>query len=76
MGRWRKGALFDRLSVNALSTQYLMPTLIQFFIGKPTASPDADKQMSKQLAVTRSSGVSNPFKLVTQTENRQIQLPA
>jgi ubiquitin conjugation factor E4 B len=33
MGYWRKGALYDRLSVHNLSTQYLMPTLIRFFIG-------------------------------------------
>nr|XP_019046475.1 ubiquitin-conjugation factor E4 B [Kwoniella bestiolae CBS 10118]OCF25405.1 ubiquitin-conjugation factor E4 B [Kwoniella bestiolae CBS 10118] len=32
MGYWRKGALFDRLSVHSLSTEYLMPTLIRFFI--------------------------------------------
>ncbi|WVF71299.1 hypothetical protein IAT40_006102 [Kwoniella sp. CBS 6097] len=32
MGYWRKGALFDRLSVHSLSTDYLMPTLIRFFI--------------------------------------------
>ncbi|WWC89190.1 uncharacterized protein L201_004108 [Kwoniella dendrophila CBS 6074] len=33
MGYWRKGALFDRLSVHSLSTEFLMPTLIRFFIG-------------------------------------------
>ncbi|OCF33004.1 ubiquitin-conjugation factor E4 B [Kwoniella heveanensis BCC8398] len=32
MGYWRKGALFDRLSVHSLSTDHLMPTLIRFFI--------------------------------------------
>nr|XP_018262826.1 ubiquitin-conjugation factor E4 B [Kwoniella dejecticola CBS 10117]OBR84984.1 ubiquitin-conjugation factor E4 B [Kwoniella dejecticola CBS 10117] len=31
-GYWRKGALFDRLSIHGLSTEYLMPTLIRFFI--------------------------------------------
>jgi ubiquitin conjugation factor E4 B len=32
VGYWRKGTLFDRLSTHSLSTQYLMPTLIRFFI--------------------------------------------
>lgn len=31
-GYWRKGTLFDRLSVHSLSTDYLMPTLIRFWI--------------------------------------------
>jgi ubiquitin conjugation factor E4 B len=39
MGYWRKGALFDRLSVHPLSTQHLMPTLIRFFIGEPHLLP-------------------------------------
>lgn len=33
-GTWRKGPLFEQLSVHPLSTQYLMPTLIRFFIGE------------------------------------------
>ncbi|RXK40337.1 ubiquitin-conjugation factor E4 B, partial [Tremella mesenterica] len=32
VGYWRKGPMFDRLSYHPLSTQYLMPTLIRFFI--------------------------------------------
>jgi ubiquitin conjugation factor E4 B len=31
-GYWRKGTLFDRLSVHSLSTEHLMPTLIRFWI--------------------------------------------
>ncbi|BEI85504.1 hypothetical protein CcaverHIS002_0509050 [Cutaneotrichosporon cavernicola] len=34
VGYWRKGPLFDQLSVLPLSTEQLMPTLIRFFIGK------------------------------------------
>jgi ubiquitin conjugation factor E4 B len=33
-GYWRKGPLYERLGVHPLSTQYLMPTLIRFFIGE------------------------------------------
>ena len=33
VGYYRKGTLFDRLGLHALSTQYLMPALIRFFIG-------------------------------------------
>lgn len=32
MGYHRKGTLFDRLSTHSLSLQYLMPTLIDFYI--------------------------------------------
>ncbi|CAD6576435.1 MAG: hypothetical protein TREMPRED_001677 [Tremellales sp. Tagirdzhanova-0007] len=32
VGYYRKGTLFDRLGLHALSTQYLMPALIRFFI--------------------------------------------
>lgn len=32
VGYWRKGPIFDRLSVHSLSTEYLMSTLIRFFI--------------------------------------------
>ncbi|KAK8864525.1 hypothetical protein IAR55_001775 [Kwoniella newhampshirensis] len=32
MGYWRRGALFDRLSVHSISTEHLMPTLIRFYI--------------------------------------------
>ncbi|WWD17165.1 hypothetical protein CI109_101603 [Kwoniella shandongensis] len=32
MGYWRRGALFDRLSVHEMSTKHLMPTLIRFYI--------------------------------------------
>jgi ubiquitin conjugation factor E4 B len=34
MGYYRHGPLFDRLSVFPLSTSYLMPAMIRFFIGK------------------------------------------
>ena len=37
-GYWRKGPLFDRLDIHPLSTQYLMPTLIRFFIGENSSS--------------------------------------
>jgi hypothetical protein len=40
-GYWRKGPLFERLSVHPLSTQYLMPTLIRFFIGESSLSPSS-----------------------------------
>ncbi|WVQ80243.1 hypothetical protein IAT38_002348 [Cryptococcus sp. DSM 104549] len=32
VGYWRKGPLFDRLSILGISTDHLMPTLIRFFI--------------------------------------------
>lgn len=32
VGYWRKGTLFDRLSLHSLSTTHLMPALIRFFI--------------------------------------------
>lgn len=31
-GYWRKGTIFDRLSVHSFSTDHLMPTLIRFWI--------------------------------------------
>lgn len=34
MGHYRKGPLYDRLNVHPLSTKYLMPSLIRFFIGE------------------------------------------
>lgn len=32
VGYYRKGTLYDRLSTHSLSTEYLMPMLIRFFI--------------------------------------------
>ena len=34
VGHSRKGVLYDRLIAHPMSTQYLMPTVIRFFIGE------------------------------------------